>query len=256
MRYLLVIILSIIINMTKTIFCDIDGTIIHHNNDIHTNMLQKPIILDGVLEKFKEWDKNNYKIILTTGRKEGNRKQTEEQLSFLGINYDLLIMGLPNGDRILINDKKERGILNTATAINVVRNKGLENINIMNDTNEKTKIINKPWGYEELIEVNKNYVVKKLFMKEGHSCSTQYHELKTETIIILKGKLRIYIGKDIDTLEFKDYNEGDYITIKPYTIHKMIGITDCLYMETSTNEIWDVIRLQDDYGRLNQRYNI
>ena len=118
------------------------------------------------------------------------------------------------------------------------------------------KKIEKPWGYEEMVEYNKNYVVKKLFMKEGHSCSTQYHELKTETIIILKGKLRIYIGKDIDTLEFKDYNEGDYITIKPYTIHKMIGITDCLYMETSTNEIWDVIRLQDDYGRLNQRYNI
>ena len=251
MRYLLVIILSIIINMTKTIFCDIDGTIIHHNNDIHTNMLQKPIILDGVLEKFKEWDKNNYKIILTTGRKEGNRKQTEEQLSFLGINYDLLIMGLPNGDRILINDKKEKGVFNTAYAINVVRNKGLINVNIAkNDINNDNKIINKPWGYEELIEINKNYVVKKLFMKEGHSCSTQYHELKTETIVILKGKLRIYIGNDIDSLTFNEYNEGDYITIKPYTIHKMEGISDCLYLETSTIELWDVIRLKDDYGRV------
>lgn len=70
--------------------------------------MQKPIILEGVLDKFREWDKNNYKIILTTGRKEGNRTQTEEQLKILGINYDSLIMGLPNGERILINDKKRK----------------------------------------------------------------------------------------------------------------------------------------------------
>lgn len=237
--------------MTKTIFCDIDGTIIKHNHNIHSNLLQKPIILDGVLDKFREWDKNNYKIILTTGRKEGNRTQTEDQLKSLGINYDSLIMGLPNGERILINDKKEKGILNTATAFNVVRNKGLENVNIMSDvSNEKTKIIDKPWGYEELIEVNKNYVVKKLFMKEGNACSTQYHELKTETIVILKGKLRIYIGNDLNSLTFNEYNEGDYVTIKPYTIHKMEGMTDCMYLETSTIELWDVIRLKDDYGRV------
>lgn len=239
--------------MTKTIFCDIDGTIIKHNNNIHSNLLQKPIVLDGVLDKFREWDKNNYKIILTTGRKEGNRTQTEEQLKILGINYDSLIMGLPNGERILINDKKEKGIINTATAINVVRNKGLKNVNIINDNdnnNEKAKIINKPWGYEELIEINKNYVVKKIFMKKGNACSTQYHELKTETIVILKGKLNIYIGNDMDSLTINEYNEGDYITIKPYTIHKMEGITDCIYFETSTIELWDVIRLKDDYGRV------
>jgi len=238
--------------MTKTIFCDIDGTIIKHTNNIHSNLLEKPLLLDGVYDKFKEWDKKNYKIILTTGRKEGNRIQTEKQLQTLGINYDLLIMGLPNGERILINDKKEKGILNTATAINVVRNKGLENVNVNdNDNNDnKTKIIDKPWGYEELIEINKNYVVKKLFMKEGNACSTQYHELKTETIVVLKGKLRIYIGIDIDSLKSEEYNEGDFITIKPYTIHKMEGITDCTYLETSTIELWDVIRLKDDYGRV------
>ena len=45
--------------------------------------------------------------------------------------------------------------------------------------------IEKPWGFEELIECNDKYVVKKLFMKKGHSSSIQYHELKTETIIVL-----------------------------------------------------------------------
>jgi len=240
--------------MTKTIFCDIDGTIFKHKGDIIKNILEPPEILNGVIDKFKEWDKNNYKIILTTGRKESSREQTIEQLKSLGILYDELIMGLPNGDRILINDKKDKGIDNTAYSYNLVRNRGMNNLNF--NLNDYQKKIEKPWGYEELVEYNKNYVVKKLFMKENHSCSTQYHELKTETIVILKGILGIFIGNDIKSLEFKDYKEGDYITIKPYTIHKMTGMSDCLYLETSTNELWDVVRIQDDYGRITQRYNI
>ena len=238
--------------MTKTIFCDIDGTIFKHKGDIYKNILEQPEVLNGVIDKFKEWDKNNYKIILTTGRKEGSRQQTQEQLKFIGINYDELIMGLPNGDRILINDKKDKGINYTAYAYNLVRNEGMNNLKFDIDFKNTEKKIEKPWGYEELVEYNNNYVVKKLFMKEGHSCSTQYHELKTETIVVLNGILRIFIGNDINSLDYKDYKEGEYITIKPYTIHKMLGITDCLYLETSTNELWDVIRLQDNYGRLVQ----
>ena len=163
------------------------------------------------------------------------------------INYDDLLMGLPNGDRILINDKKPNSIDNTAYSYNLVRNSGMKNLEF--DLMDLKKRIEKPWGYEEIIEYNKNYVVKKLFMNEGHSCSTQYHELKMETIIVLEGKLRIYYGDEINSLNSKDYEKGEYITIQPFKIHKMFGITDCLYLETSTNELWDVIRLQDDYGR-------
>jgi len=234
--------------MTKTIFCDIDGTILKHKGDIYRNILEPAEILEGVLERFKEWDKKNYRIILTTGRKEGCRERTIEQLKNLGINYDELIMGLPNGDRILINDKKPNLIENTAYSYNLVRNSGMKNLEF--DLMDIKKRIEKPWGYEEIIEYNKNYVVKKLFMKEGHSCSTQYHELKTETIVILEGILRIYYGDEINSLIFKDYKVGEYITIQPFKIHKMQGISDCLYLETSTNELWDVIRLQDDYGRI------
>lgn len=233
--------------MTKTIFCDIDGTILRHKGDIYRNILEPPEILEGVLDRFREWDKKNYRIILTTGRKEGSREETKEQLKSLGINYDDLLMGLPNGDRILINDKKPNSIDNTAYSYNLVRNSGMKNLEF--DLMDIKKRIEKPWGYEEIIEYNKNYVVKKLFMKEGHSCSTQYHELKMETIIVLEGKLRIYYGDEINSLNSKDYEKGEYITIQPFKIHKMFGITDCLYLETSTNELWDVIRLQDDYGR-------
>jgi quercetin dioxygenase-like cupin family protein len=192
---------------------------------------------------------------LTTGRKECARKITEEQLSKCGIVYDSLIMGITNGDRVLINDKKTNGISNTAYAINLVRNKGLANYNLnsknvtIDDSLLFTKF-EKPWGYEELIECNDRYVVKKLFMKKGHSCSIQYHELKTETIIVLNGLLNIYIGDTVDTLNEKIYSPGETVTIKPYTVHRMEAVEDCTYIETSTNELWDVIRLKDNYNRV------
>ncbi len=167
----------------------------------------------------KQWEKNNYKIILTTGRKESIRAETEKQLKSSGIIYDHLIMGLPNGYRVLINDKKTNSSNNTAYAINLSRNKGMthvdltsKNITIKDDLLFKKN--EKPWGYEELIECNDKYVVKKLFMKKGHCCSVQYHELKTETIVVLSGKLNIYTGMNKEHLNIKEYSTGDTIHIQ------------------------------------------
>ena len=114
----------------KTIFCDIDGTLVNHCGDITHNILNEPVILENVIESIKQWDKLNYKIILVTGRKESYRKQTEIQLQSLGIAYDQLIMGITNGDRVLINDRKKNSLRDTAYAINITRNEGLKDINI------------------------------------------------------------------------------------------------------------------------------
>lgn len=241
-------------NNPKTIFCDIDGTILTHTGDIIENYIGSPNVLENVTSTFKQWDKHNYKIVLVTGRKESTRKKTEEQLRAHGIIYDDLIMGLPNGDRIIVNDKKQNDSRNTAYAINVVRNSGFNNIDLLsqNITVPDKYVYNraeKPWGYEELIECNDKYVVKKLFMKQGHACSIQYHELKTETILVFSGLLNIYIGNSLETLEKKVYRPGETVTIKPYTVHRMEALEDCIYYETSTNELWDVVRLQDNYGR-------
>ena len=237
----------------KTIFCDIDGTLLLHYGDIVQNFVEDPKLLPNVVESIKEWEKMNYKIILITGRKECLRLITEAQLLKLGIIYDQLVMGITNGDRVIINDKKQNGINNTAFAVNLVRNKGLDNINSKNITVKDEFLfehIDKPWGYEELVECNDKYVVKKLFMKKGNACSIQLHELKTETIIVLSGKINIYIGDDINNLTVKEYSSGETITIKPYTIHRMDAVEDCLYIECSTNELWDVIRLKDNYNRV------
>lgn len=112
------------------------------------------------------------------------------------------------------------------------------------------KKINKPWGHEILIEKNKHYMFKELKMNKGHQCSLQFHNKKIETIYIIKGKLRIYIGKNKKKLKSKLYKQGQTITIIPKTIHRMRAETTSVYLEASTPELKDVVRIEDDYRRI------
>jgi len=240
----------------KTIFCDIDGTLWNHVGGVPDQATCKVHeLLPNTKKAIEKWDRLGYRIILTTGRKESLRTKTESELLRLGIVYDKLIMGLGGGIRIIINDRKPNGHKNTCYAVNVVRNKGIPYYDFTSKfviiKDDQPSFVDKPWGREELIEYNDHYVVKKLFMKANECCSMQYHELKRETIYVLSGKVRLYIGKDIENLEQREMVAGDKVTITPYTIHRMEGIEDSEYLECSTPELWDVVRLADKYKREN-----
>ena len=105
--------------------------------------------------------------------------------------------------------------------------------------------IEKPWGYEEWLEVNDRYVVKRLFMRRGHQCSLQYHERKKETVVVLDGTLTVLLDGEVLTIK-----PFDMITIPPGQRHRMrADELDCLYLEASTPELDDVVRIEDAYGR-------
>lgn len=113
------------------------------------------------------------------------------------------------------------------------------------------KVIEKPWGKEEVIEINDRYMMKKLTMWKGHRCSLQFHKVKCETIYVLSGQLRIYYGPSLENLDSKIYSSGETITIIPGVVHRMEGVEDSVYLEASTPEMDDVVRLVDDYQRAN-----
>lgn len=115
--------------MRKTIFCDIDGTLFRHRDSLSDMIFGDPDVLSGVLSKFKEWRRKDYFIVLTTARPEGTRHQTEDQLKAAKLFYDKLIMGLPVGPRVVINDIKPNGLL-TAEAINLKRDVGLSEVDV------------------------------------------------------------------------------------------------------------------------------
>lgn len=118
----------------KTIFCDIDGTLIKHfpPGQCFYNYVtsSENTGLVGTVDKLLEWDKKGYNIILTTGRRESMRKFTEEQLESAGIFYDKLIMGIGGGVRVIINDLKPNSDEETAVAINLKRDEGISKIKI------------------------------------------------------------------------------------------------------------------------------
>lgn len=111
------------------------------------------------------------------------------------------------------------------------------------------QVIEKPWGREEVLEINDRYMVKKLTMFKGCRCSLQYHESKQETIYVLAGKLKIVVGESQEALEEKVYGPHESVTISPNTVHRMEAVEESVYLEASTPEIDDVVRLVDDYKR-------
>jgi len=113
----------------KTIFCDIDGTIIKHAHRFSHIGKQPAVDLSGVLNKFNEWDSKGHKIILTTARKESARYITEKHLSDLGFCWDYLLMGITSGTRIIINDKLKKSDKDRSVAINIITDSGFDNIN-------------------------------------------------------------------------------------------------------------------------------
>ena len=86
-------------------------------------------------------------------------------------------------------------------------------------------------------------------MKKNHRCSLQYHEKKIETIFIVSGSLQVLYGK---SKKFKKIllKKNQVMTLKPFTVHRMLAKSDCYYLEASTTQLKDVVRLEDDYKRI------
>ena len=80
-----------------------------------------------MVKKFNEWDSKGHKIILVTARKESARHFTEKQLNEIGLPWDLLIMGMTSGTRILINDKLTHSDPDRSMSLNVLTDEGFEN---------------------------------------------------------------------------------------------------------------------------------
>ena len=109
--------------------------------------------------------------------------------------------------------------------------------------------IEKPWGYELIWARTDKYVGKILHIIEGTKLSLQYHKVKDETIYLQSGEMELVIEEDGRRFSLI-MNPGDARHIPPGTIHRMIARTTCDVIEVSTTELDDVVRLEDDFGRV------
>jgi len=112
----------------------------------------------------------------------------------------------------------------------------------------KSQITPKPWGHEELWGNTRSYAAKFLHINAGHRLSKQYHKKKIETIIILKGKMKLHLEWRGDKTAITML-VGDIYHIHEHLVHRMEAVTDVIVAEVSTPHLEDIVRLEDDYGR-------
>lgn len=135
------------------------------------------------------------------------------------------------------------------------------------------KIVSKPWGNELWIADGQEtpYAIKHITLLANNKTSLQVHRFKSETNYILSGSgylLKSYkpldvqafldgVGMHIDTVRaYEKYfmakislTPGVVVNIDACYVHRMVSETNLEFIEVSTPELDDVIRLQDDSGR-------
>ena len=119
------------------------------------------------------------------------------------------------------------------------------------------KIVEKPWGREIWYADQSAYAGKILEVKAGQRLSLQYHERKTETLVLLSGRINLVFrplapGEDPTTVIPPApyvWSPGQALHIPSRTIHRFEAVVDSVLLEVSTPDLADVVRLQDDYRR-------
>ena len=111
------------------------------------------------------------------------------------------------------------------------------------------KIINKPWGKEEWLELNEKYCYKRIYINKGYKTSYQYHNFKRETNYLIQGTAEVWLENDEGVVEKKIMKAGEFFNVTPPKKHRVIALTDIILQEVSTPEVDDVIRIEDDTNR-------
>jgi hypothetical protein len=88
----------------KTYFIDIDGTLLRKPDSGGQQWSEFTVPIQGMVEWVNDLEKEGHSIVLVTARRESHRLHTERMLANAGFCWDHLIMGLTNGERIVVND--------------------------------------------------------------------------------------------------------------------------------------------------------
>jgi ribonucleotide monophosphatase NagD (HAD superfamily) len=116
---------------------DIDGVIFAQKNRWQSgnhpiNLNVETDLIESSRDQINACYTRGDRILLVTARPLAYRRETEAQLNKAGVLYHQLIMSLPTGKRILVNDRKpQESEVNTAIAINLTRDEGFGNIDLL-----------------------------------------------------------------------------------------------------------------------------
>jgi mannose-6-phosphate isomerase len=103
-----------------------------------------------------------------------------------------------------------------------------------------------PWGWCEVwADVPLRYTAKLLEVDDGARLSLQYHRKKHETMRCLAGEGELLVADHVVPLV-----PGVVCAVPPRTVHRLCGVRGLQVVEVSTWDHGDVVRMEDDYGRV------
>jgi mannose-6-phosphate isomerase len=120
------------------------------------------------------------------------------------------------------------------------------------------KIVEKPWGREIWFADQPAYAGKLLEVRKGCRLSLQYHERKTETLYLLSGRMRLTFRATapgetptatVTPADQFEWLPGQSVNIPIRTVHRFEALEDSVLIESSTPDLTDIVRLQDDFSR-------
>lgn len=120
---------------------------------------------------------------------------------------------------------------------------------------DNAKVVSKPWGKEVWVnyrkdenvgDEDKKYIMKKLYINKGTRTSFQYHNEKEETNFLIKGSVEAWFEDTKGHIDIQVLKAGAIWSIPAGVKHRIVTLEDIILMESSTPEVDDVIRIEDD----------
>lgn len=117
-------------------------------------------------------------------------------------------------------------------------------------TDAYVRRVDKPWGYElHWVPENLPYMGKIIHVNAGARLSLQTHDKKQESWMIMHGRGKVVWENSNGEMIETELEVGKGYTCALGQKHRLVGITDCDFIEVSTPEIGTTYRLEDDYKR-------
>jgi len=105
------------------------------------------------------------------------------------------------------------------------------------------------WGEEVLlVHAPEKYTMKLIVMKQGKKGGLQYHRLKDECGVMLKGAMKITYDDGLGNLVDRVVRRGDTFHFPPGAVHQAEALTACSYIECSTPHFNDRVHVENEYG--------
>ena len=143
-------------------------------------------------------------------------------------------------DAILVADKSQDQLVK-----NIVQN--LQNSKRSECDHHRT--VFRPWGHYDSIDIEDNFIVKRILVNPRSRLSLQKHQYRAEHWVVVKGYAKVTCDDKVFKLE---ENQSTYIPLG--VVHRLenVGNIPLEVIEIQTGERLnedDIIRLEDDYKR-------